>query len=483
MTSPPGADPAAAEAAARAPRIVFQPGTQGAPGDSAAAPRRSQGDVTAAAVAAAMSGRRLQSPLLSVPASRERSHGGLELEEFSQRLVALEERQDLAEALQRSGGQGDSVRAELERFRKLFEFVEGVLPKDAAKAMKFFTEDNSARGDEGQRREGYAQPEFDLNLHRERLQEQVDVHAADMRRELENLTTAIKALQRDFDHSRSRIGDLNGRVTGMEHEARMQRRMESTGSSVTSLHRDQLGGSGELRLATADGGSDRMDRSPLSAVAERSSPSSTPGTKSPSNGRVAGGEPRTKPDLAHLLEGESTSQGPLPFVSKKGLQQALEDLREDVRHWLDVLHASMISALQQKADQENLKDIIQKVGQATAVANDSIALFAKRSLTGKCASCDAPFSVDPSSLKKTPPVALERPWPPRGSPGAQVSIRPPQEVPRQLEGKAVAQLKDSNRLPKIQDRSGSRDFPKGKVLRNASQPELRSLRAEVQTPD
>mmetsp|Transcript_78357 Transcript_78357/g.242981 ORF Transcript_78357/g.242981 Transcript_78357/m.242981 type:complete len:160 (-) Transcript_78357:91-570(-) len=159
----------------------------------------------------------------------------------------------------------------------------------------------------------------------------------------------------------------------------------------------------------------------------------------------------------------------------------MDDLRDDVRRWLDVLHASMLGALQQKADQENLKDLVQKMAQATAVANDSIALFAKRSLTGKCASCDTPFCVDPSAMKKTPPVSLERPWPPRGSPGAQVAIRPP-EI-RQLEGKAYAPLKEANRLPKISDRQSARDFPRGKVHKNASDPGLRTLRSDVHTPD
>merc|ERR1712227_8697 len=74
------------------------------------------------------------------------------------------------------------------------------------------------------------------------------------------------------------------------------------------------------------------------------------------SGGAGGAAPNSEPGLSHLLDPESTSPT-LPFVSKRSLQQAVEGLREELKNWLDVLHASIVNALQQKADAANLQDI------------------------------------------------------------------------------------------------------------------------------
>merc|ERR1711972_313 len=86
----------------------------------------------------------------------------------------------------------------------------------------------------------------------------------------------------------------------------------------------------------------------------------------------------------------------------------------------------MLNALQQKADHENVREIVEQLAQAAGLAGDSIATFAKRSLIGKCASCDTPVNADPSQIKRSPPVSCKEQLPSRRSPGADVSIRQPE---------------------------------------------------------
>merc|ERR1711920_83010 len=225
-----------------------------------------------------------------------------------------------------------------------------------------------------------------------------------------------------------KLRDIDGRVKGVEREAKIQR-----------------------RLGKASGGS--AAESPGGDTAE-------------ADANVAD-DAEDKPDLSHLLD--PVESPAIPFVSKKSLQSAVEDLREELRHWLDMLHASMLDALNQKADHENVKEIVGQLTQAAGMAGGSIAIFAKRSLVGKCASCDTPFNVDPSTVKRAPPVGLKAQMQPRGAPGAENAIRP-------LEGQRPATTMGSpGKLPKI-DGKGNKDFPKGKILRNASSPELASKR-------
>mmetsp|Transcript_57175 Transcript_57175/g.133286 ORF Transcript_57175/g.133286 Transcript_57175/m.133286 type:complete len:301 (-) Transcript_57175:69-971(-) len=300
-----------------------------------------------------------------------------------------------------------------------------------------------------------------------------------MRRELQNLTTAIRGLQRDFEHATSKIGDLSGRLSGMESEARQQPRRSSSGSSLASQSPGNVQlqpGFGSTSAINVIGGANSDDeiRAEVAEVGmgaglapDRPTTSSSRGSKSPKDRK-----PQQRPEVETNL-----AQQQPHYVSRKILEAAMEDLRDDVRNWLDALHQNMISALQQKVDQDNVKEMVQ---QAASFASDTMALFAKRPITGKCASCDTPFVADPSLLKRTPPVSLERPWPPRGSPGAQVAIRPLQEHTRQVEGKVVTPQGHGSRLPKIMD---NKNFPKGRVLRNASQPELRSGRQDAHSPE
>jgi len=176
---------------------------------------------------------------------------------------------------------------------------------------------------------------------------------------------------------------------------------------------------------------------------------------------------KPKGDLHHLMDSNGLGGNALPFVSKKSLQQAVVGIREDVRNWLEALNSSMLDALQQKADHDELKTVTTQVTNAASVAGESLAAFAKRSFNGKCASCDAPINVDLSNVRRPISVGgMQDLWPTTGSPGAKFTIRHP-------EGNRHFTSGNSNgKLPKIQEPRVSNGFPKGKVLRQNSQSHL-----------
>lgn len=363
------------------------------------------------------------------------------LHEVLGRLVALEERQrtEASAAGPRRGSRRSEappsmdlahVQAELERLRKLFEFIEGVLPKEAAEAMRFFNSRAAAKAEGGDDAEGdWAGPlgaEVEFERRRTKLEEQVQKYKAELQHEFTNLTTVVKAVQRELGTSAGKVGDLGARVS----------RLEAQG--------------------------------PVALVAPGSDGVPGTGSSTPLQTRPPSGGDRPKGDLHHLVDPEGEPRTQLPFVSKKSLHEAVDGLREDVRNWLDALYQSMLSALQQKADTNDLNQIAHLTAAAN-MAGESLAMFAKRSLVGRCASCDTPFNVDINNVKRPPTVGgMQGLWPERSSPGAKVAIRPPEP------------LQGSTKLPKIQEPPRvSKDFPKGKVKpaavsRNASQPDLRS---------
>jgi len=179
-------------------------------------------------------------------------------------------------------------------------------------------------------------------------------------------------------------------------------------------------------------------------------------------------------DLHHLMQ-QSDS---VHFVSKKSLHQAVVGIREDVRNWLETLNASMVDALNRKADHEDLVFAAGQVGTVAFEASDNVAAFVKRSFNGKCASCDAPICADLNRVSPPPVVGgMQDLWPTHGSPGARFSIRPPGDGTKHMHLSGPTSS-SATKLPKIQEARVSKDFPKGRVLkqggvlRSGSSPEL-----------
>jgi len=383
-----------------------------------------------------------------------------------------------------AGWEDPRIQAEFEHFRKLFEFIESVLPRDAAEAMKFFSHEGRSRNGVGSgmtsdgscgQSAAHTQEMQGSNLGtlRRHLQEQVDQHVADTRHDRDNLTNAIKGLQRGLEQNQGKIGDLMKQVAGMWRE-----RDIAQSSQGLPQHNETAGIMGQERTVDAARATVAASDANASICRER-------------------GESALKEDFNQKLDqpvedvGSSSSTPHVAawdFVSQQVLDGALEGLREDVRSWLDALRDSMIAALQQKADSQNLKDDVLRISQATETAGENFALFAKRTLVGKCASCDAPFAVDPSLVRRTPPISLQRSWPTRNMNGAQISIRHLMEhgssrLPS-LPAVQPARRDSGSRLPKLQDAKAARDPGQGRIIRNiSSQPDLRSWRQDHPRPD
>jgi len=332
------------------------------------------------------------------------------------------------------------VKAELERFRKLFEFVQSVLPKEMGEAMAFFSKAADERREAGEDPNAALRafgPGAEMERHRAILEEEVRSQCKDLRHEFGNLTRAIGGLQKELDQTSAKTGDLAGQIARVE--AQMANRPTGTAD-------------------TTDGGKSPGAAAPAAAAA---STADAPVDNSPARG-----------DLSHLLmQSDGMASESLPFVSKKSLQSALDSLKDDIRNWLDMLHASMLNALSHKADNEQLSQVAQKVAQAAGVAGDSVASFAKRALLGRCASCEAPIVADPSKVKLPIPVG----GPPGMMPftqsaGCRDNMRAPDD-------RSLAPPKSpTTKLPRIQHERDYRQFPKGKILKNSSTPELRAIK-------
>lgn len=315
------------------------------------------------------------------------------------------------------GGRWKDVQAELERFRKLFEFVEGVLPEDAAEAMRFFNRRKQSASSLSDHVSQILGPEVDFLGHKTKLEQEFKKTTTAMRDEFENLSLAMKGLQRDVETSGGKIQDLSKRMRQFEGDcvrgqplASPYQSLQASGPYVTS------------------------EEQPFQE------PSPRPSEK----------QDEAKEELA------------LDYVSKNVHAQGLEELREEVRRWLELLRSSTLSALQTKADSEQLDEFAKQM--MLMQNGENLALFAKRQLVGKCASCEAPIEADMLRVKRPQAVGLQKPWPVHGvSLGAQVNIRQPTGANGQ------SGMVSSQRLPKIQ-----KDSRSGKVLKaSASSPDMR----------
>lgn len=303
------------------------------------------------------------------------------------------------------GGSWKDVQAELERFRKLFEFIEGVLPQDAAEAMRFFNRREAGKEEMSGMISEVFGADIEFQNAKSQLESDFKMHTRELRREFDKLTLALKGLQRDVDTSGSKVVDLSRRTSQLETEVRL---------------------------------------SPAVAISSMEDPHQEPSPRGPAEGRRDSKDIRDK-----ALQGMSQE-----------LQRAMQELRDEIRQWIELFKSSVVQALQSKPDHEQVAEFVKQV--VGASAGEKVALFAKRQLLGKCASCSAPIDVDLLRVKRPQPIGLQEHWPPGENLGAKVAIRP-------LNAGGVS----PNRLPKIND-ARHRDNPKARGMKSsASTPELR----------
>jgi hypothetical protein len=366
--------------------------------------------------------------------------------------------------------QFSDVQLELERLRKLFEFVEKVLPSDAAKAMSFFNKTESENA--VKRRSSIASikqdmatnimnqtfsgaiqtelidkmaqtlgPDSAFEMHRDQLSNEVKSHEERMGHEFANLATAIKALQREVQQSAGQTGDLIDRL------ARVEKRRPATLPESAAVPAAGAGAAVEAPVQVPVSPAARSDTTPK----------------------------------ANAITSDS--------VSRDEVTKLLEDAKNDIRNWLDVLHSTTLKALQQKADSNQLNSILshlQNAMGADALTTESFALLAKRALLGKCASCDAHMNVDTSKEKRPVPVNKPSPWPSQHShaPGP-LQIRPPlgQAGQSAMPASGIAGSASMGKLPRIPDPRAAKEFPKNRVFKTPSQPEIRQVRTLEQSND
>merc|ERR1740121_2080492 len=81
--------------------------------------------------------------------------------------------------------------------------------------MRFFNSRSAAEGGAADIARPLG-PEVELERHRTKLEEHVNLHKETMQHEFANLTTAVRALQRDLNASGGRLGDVAARVGCLE---------------------------------------------------------------------------------------------------------------------------------------------------------------------------------------------------------------------------------------------------------------------------
>lgn len=368
----------------------------------------------------------------------------------------------------RNSGSGDGpigklsnsqIMDQFEHYRKLFEFVRRVLPEEEKQAMNFFLK---AKNEASQSGHGPAQmegapaevlgDEVSLRLLMTKLEEELHKAKVDLHHELGNLQTVIQAVQRDSKNSVETAQDVMGRISRMEQQGDRSFsdlvRQEAVTPPAESLTQPPKLGTDPMTLDVKC--VDYMAILPPRAESAGQAESKGQG---PSQG-----QDQERPGTPYAL------------VSKRGLQQAITGLKEDMRHWLDVLHASIVTALQQKADSVALAAIAQQVQSAAGLTNENIAAFARRALIGRCASCDTPLSAEALSWKNPGLLSGQGKFPERVSSGAQVSTRPP--------GPPNVHAVAPSKLPKLTDIRVAKDFPKGRVIKSGSDPALRGNRRD-----
>lgn len=180
---------------------------EGGTGNSAARP--SIGTLEALA---ALSGRTaaLEESLSQASRSRQQDRDKAQLQDLADRLASVEER-SLGGLPPGSIMSDSQIKAELERQRKLLECIRNVLPQDAQEAMSFFNSGPSGHKKPSPEEEktsmAVAQGLDCMSLLHQlkKLEERVGSSNTDLQRELANLSTVVKALQRDVDSGRHRV--------------------------------------------------------------------------------------------------------------------------------------------------------------------------------------------------------------------------------------------------------------------------------------
>jgi hypothetical protein len=237
---------------------------------------------------------------------------GKEVKALARRIKNLESRQQsveerfVKEHLANSGptqAQWSHMQEEMERVRRLFEFIESAMPHDAAEAMRFFRRawnDNAQQKDAGVGTSSgrLIGLEGELERHKQQVHADVARCQASMHQEVSNCMQVIKSLQRDVDIARGALLVERPRWCPDMKEA-----------------------------------------------ARTSNISAGDGRHSPSSAQIID-------DSAKDTRIEAFDMGPGQLVSRQSLEMDISCLREEVRGWFEEFRENVKDSLPPKAERQ-----------------------------------------------------------------------------------------------------------------------------------
>merc|ERR1712190_507764 len=191
--------------------------------------------------------------------------------------------------------------------------------------------------------------------------------AEDGRREIANLSMAIRAVQRDEETTNARLDDVRKKVTTLRD------RLEVALPHVLKALEDVLQRVG-------------VDANEVGEAA-----------------------PVVSALRSLLADGDWAAKVPHPFVSQGSLQNTLETLQQDVQAWLEALRRDIVSALSGKADYGALRHLSEQMARHEAQAMPLMRTMASFAVEepkandaglvrfplgpGRCVSCDSKVDV------------------------------------------------------------------------------------------
>jgi len=319
-------------------------------------------------------------------------------------IAALQERVGKIERGDKAASNAESnalleIQDEVRRLKFRFEYLERIVPPDVQRAMQFFeplkdeeaeqmtssplnsphritedTDNMSSSGGMG----GNGSVLKRLNLLQVQQDQTIDAArslAEDGRREVSNLSLALRGVQRDSEIGAARIDGIRSDVS------QLQARIEAALPQVMKALEQVLGQKVEV--------ADKDLAGPVAEIEE-----------------------------LQKVMAESTSDAARRFVSQETLRKALEAVQADMQAWLEKLRQDILAAMVGKADNAALRSLSEQLDkQAETPMRRTLAQLPPPSATDeaaftrwpliRCVSCDKKVNMQSAGAGD--------PWPSRGA--------------------------------------------------------------------
>eukprot|EP00930_Biecheleria_cincta_P032848 TRINITY_DN22764_c0_g1_i1.p1 TRINITY_DN22764_c0_g1~~TRINITY_DN22764_c0_g1_i1.p1 ORF type:complete len:1034 (+),score=287.96 TRINITY_DN22764_c0_g1_i1:56-3157(+) len=355
----------------------------------------------------------------------EKATTGKDIAALKERFASIEHANNAQKNAESNGML--EVQDDLRRLKCRFEYLEKIVPPDVQRAMVFFEPLKDADEESGSRLHSPDAHGPDdvmdnspgatavgttgnvlkrLNLLQVQQDQTIDAArslAEDGRREVSNLSLALKGVQRDSEIGQARIESLRSDIN------QLQARLEVVLPQVVSALQGALG-----KPETKD------------AIAKR--------TK---------GQPAEELLALQSLLTETPVDSARRFVSQDTLRKAMEAVQADMQAWLDKLRQDILAAMVGKADNVELRSLADQLDKqaelspgrrnlaplyAGNAAADDAAIVRFPLQQGRCVSCNKQVNLKVDAMGNDPwPSRGAIPLPPSFPPGRtpnNVSLRP-----------------------------------------------------------